>query len=104
MQDELKISKDLKHVEGKLPATIHRREEQILVIQTQYLCILVPAPFWNLICINFLQWCRLCTFWCYLRQIFIKFCANLASKLKEIMQKKAPCNGAIWDEFSEQYQ
>ena len=26
------------------------------------LCILVQAPFWHLICINFLQWCRVCTF------------------------------------------
>jgi len=27
MQEELKIAKDLKHVEGRLPATIHRRED-----------------------------------------------------------------------------
>ena len=25
---------------------------------TKHLCILVPAPLWYLICINFLHWCK----------------------------------------------
>ena len=29
---------------------------------TKHLRILVPTPFWHVICINFLQWCRLLTF------------------------------------------
>ena len=41
-----------------------------------------------LICINFLQWCRLCNFLVILIQICIKFGANLASELKKIMQKQ----------------
>ena len=32
----------------------------------KHLCILVPAPLWHRICINFLQCCRLCSFCCYL--------------------------------------
>ena len=30
--------------------------------QTKHLCILLPAPFWHHICINFLQRCRLWNF------------------------------------------
>ena len=44
--------------------------------------------FWHLICINFLQWCRLCTFLCFLEKNFIKFAADLAPKLIKIMQKQ----------------
>ena len=44
--------------------------------QLNNLCILVAAPFWHLICINFLKWCR---FWCRLAQICITQRANLAS-------------------------
>ena len=39
-----------------------------------------------------------------LLQICIKFGANLASKLKKKYVKRAPSNGDIWDEFSEQHQ
>ena len=55
---------------------------------TKHLCIFVPAPFWHLICINFVRWCRLYSFWCYQAQICNKFSANLALKFKRIMQKQ----------------
>ena len=48
------------------------------VLPTNHFCILVPVPFWLLICTNFLQ----CSgaenvfFVCYLGQICIKFGAN----------------------------
>ena len=67
---------------------------------TKHLCILVPLPLWHLICINFLQWCRLCPF---LGQIYFKFGANLSSKFWKMYVETAPSNGAIWDEFSEQH-
>ena len=60
---------------------------------TKHLCSLVPAPIWHLICINFLQLCKIC----------IKFGSNLESKLKKKIAESAPCNGAIWDEFSVQH-
>ena len=45
---------------------------------TIHLCILMPAPFWHLICINFLQ------------------------LLKRNNAETASSNDAIWDEFNEQ--
>ena len=54
---------------------------------TNHLCILVLAPFWHFICINFPLWCRFCSFRCYLEQIYIEFCYNSASKLKRFMPK-----------------
>ena len=31
----------------------------VLPLLTKHLCILMPAPLWYLICINFLHWCRI---------------------------------------------
>ena len=56
---------------------------------TKHLCILVPAPYLHLICINFLEWCKTCIkFGSILDKFALFFFANLVS------------NGAIWDEFS----
>ena len=41
---------------------------------TKHLCIIVSEPFWHHICINFLQWCRLCI---ELSTIWDKFAVNL---------------------------
>ena len=49
-------------------------------LPTKYLCILVPAPFWQLICINLLH------------------CTSGA----DLKIDAAPSDGAIWDEFIEQ--
>ena len=54
----------------------------------KYLCILVPAPLWYLICINFLQ----CAFnW-----------GIILHNLK-IYAETTPPNGANRDDFSEQH-
>ena len=50
---------------------------------TKHFCILVPPPFWQLICISILQWCILCT--------LMVLCGT------------APSNGAILNEFSKQH-
>ena len=55
---------------------------------TKYLCILVPDPFWHLICINIVQWCRIYIIWWHFGQICIEFSANLASKFKILIQKQ----------------
>ena len=53
--------------------------------------------------------CHVCSgvdyalFSCYLEQIYIKFGADSASKLTNIYAETAPSDGAIWDEFREQY-
>ena len=70
----------------------------IILFQNKYLCILVSAPFY----INFLQWCRLCTFLVLLGKICIKFGSNLASKFKKNKQT-ATYNSAPWEEISEQH-
>ena len=47
---------------------------------TKHLCTLVLAPFWQLICINFLQWCRSYTFlvpFVTNFTIFKKLCKNI---------------------------
>ena len=51
---------------------------------TKHFCILVQAPFGTLFPF------RLCTFFDYLRQICIKFVAELASKFKNLMKKQQP--------------
>ena len=48
-------------------------EEFLACTQLNILCILVLSPFCHLICINFMQGCRWCTFLCYSR----KFVLNL---------------------------
>ena len=55
---------------------------------TKHLCILVPAPFWHLICINFLCGADYALFWCYLGQINIQFGVNLATKFEKIQRKE----------------
>ena len=64
---------------------------------TKHLCISVPAPIWHLICINFLQWCRLF----YLGQMWTKG-TNSVSKFKKNDAGTAPSYGSICDDFSEQ--
>ena len=59
----------------------------IYLSSSNYLCILVPAPFWHLIFIIFLQWCRKLTFLYYLGQICIilLFGTDLASQFIKLM-------------------
>ena len=40
---------------------VGKKEKIICYFITKHFCILVPTSFWHLICIKFLQWCRLCT-------------------------------------------
>ena len=54
--------------------SLQPNKSRILIIffslhPTKHLFILLPALFWLIFGINFLQWCRLWTFWCYFGQI-----------------------------------
>ena len=40
------------------PESLFKLHKISMITPTKHLCILVPAPFWHHICINFLQWFR----------------------------------------------
>ena len=66
-------------------------------IPTKHSCNLVSAYFDTSIALIFCGCADYTLFWCYLRQICIKFGANLAYFLIDVE------TAAIWDECSEQH-
>ena len=56
-------------------------------VPTRYFYILVPEPFWHLICINFLQWCISCIkFECW--TILHQTCCQFSRKLKKRLMQE----------------
>ena len=86
------LEKDLDLNQHKLPKCCFIKVCNF--IPTKHFCVLVPEPFWHLICINFLSDAD---YEIFLRHIFIKIGTIFKYAIK------ASSEGAIWDEFSGQH-